>query len=143
MQQIFLHAAHGTVNRHIVVVEHDEQIVGRARGIVEPLKGESAAHGTIARNGHHMAPRSVGCHRHAECSRDGVAGMSAGKRVVFAFHRCGERTDAVQLAVGVKLCAPSRQNLMSVGLMPHIPHDAVVGRVKHIVQCHREFHYTQ
>ena len=69
--------------------------------------------------------------------------MSAGKRVVFAFKRGGEGTDAAQLAVGAELVAPSGQYLVSVGLMSDVPYEAVVGRVEDVVQCHRQLHDTE
>ena len=51
--------------------------------------------------------------------------------------------NAMQFAVGAELLAAPGQNLMSVGLMPYIPHDAVVRSIVHIVQSHSQFHGTQ
>ena len=74
--QIFLHAAHGRVDAHVVVVENDEHVVGRVGGIVESFKGQSAAHGAVADDCHHMSalvPRvSHGRQGHAQGRTDGV-----------------------------------------------------------------------
>ena len=49
----------------------------------------------------------------------------------------------MQHTVGGELLTAACQNLMSVGLMPHVPHDAVIGCVEDIMQSHRQFHYAQ
>jgi len=50
-----LHAAHRTINAHVVVVQNDEHVVGRVAGVVETFEGQTAAHGAIADHGHYMA----------------------------------------------------------------------------------------
>ena len=62
--------------------------------------------------------------------------MAAGKGVVFALLWRWEGTYAVQFAVGVKFVATPGDNFVAVGLMTHVPHNAVVGRVVHIVHGH-------
>ena len=76
LQKIFLHTANGTVDRHVVIVQDDEQVVIGGRHIVESLESQTAAHRTIADDGHHlrcglMALR-LRSHRHAQCCRDAV-----------------------------------------------------------------------
>ena len=39
--------------------------------------------------------------------------------------------------------APSRQHLVAVGLMPDVPDDAIVRRVKNIVQRDRQFDHAK
>ena len=143
VQQILLHAAHRTVNRHIVVVENNQQVVGRARHVVEPLEGQSAAHRTIADDRHDMPSAAIRRHSHAQGRRDRIAGVPAGERVVFAFGRTWKRTDAMQLPVRAEPVAPPRQYLVPVGLMPHVPHDTVLRRVENVMQGHRNLHRTQ
>ena len=46
----------------------------------------------------------------------------------------GEPAQPVQFAYGVELFAAAGENLVPVGLVPHVPHDAVVGGVEHVVQ---------
>ncbi len=50
---------------------------------------------------------------------------------------------SAQFAVGVELFPPSGQHLVCIGLMPHVPHDAVVGRVEDIVQGDGQFHHAE
>ena len=90
-----------------------------------------------------MPVGSLGGNGHAEGSRDGVRGMSADKGVVFALLGRGEGHDAVQFTVGGKLFPSAGQNLVAVGLVPHIPYDTVVGGIEDIVQCHGCLHHTE
>ena len=75
---------------------------------------------------------------HAQGCRDGVAGVTAGKGVKLTLQRRGERSDALELAIGVKPIASACQDFMAVCLMPHVPHNAVVGRLIDVVECHGE-----
>ena len=146
IQQVFLHAAHGVVDAHIVIVEDDEQVVGSGTYVVDTLESQSSAHGSVANDGYNMAlavAYFLRRHSHSQRCRDAVAGVPASEGVVFALHRRWERMQSAQLAVGGKLFATSRKNLMAVCLMAHIPHDAVLGRVENIVQSHCDFHHAE
>ena len=69
--------------------------------------------------------------------------MSAAESVVLALVGVWERFQSVQFAVGAESVAPACENLMSVCLMPHVPHDAVVGCLEHIVQSHGQLHCSK
>ena len=50
---------------------------------------------------------------------------------------------AAQSPIGTyrgELVAPTGDNLVCISLMPHIPHQFVVGRVEHIVEGKRQLH---
>ena len=88
LQQSLLQSAYAAVYAHVVVVEDDEHVVRRGRHVVESLKGQSAAHGAVAYNSHHMSLAVAGllCSQcHSQRGRNRVRGMSAHKTVVFAF----------------------------------------------------------
>ena len=53
------------------------------------------------------------------------------------------RAKAAQVPVGGESLPPARQYLVACCLMPHVPDDAVVGRVEDVVQGHRELHHAQ
>ena len=146
IQQIFLHASHTVVDRHVVVVQDDKQIVRMARHVVESFKRQSAAHAAIAYHSHHMAvclPFYLSSHSHAEGSRDRVAGMSAGEGIIFTLQRGREGAYAAQLSVGGEGLSASCEYLVSIGLMPHVPHDAVVRCLEHIVQSYSQLHCSK
>ena len=75
IQQVLLHATHRTVDRHIVVVEDDEQVVGRRRGVVQAFKSKTARHGAIANDGHDVAfliPFKTCGYSHAQSGGDAI-----------------------------------------------------------------------
>mgnify|MGYP003341586177 CR=1 FL=1 len=69
--------------------------------------------------------------------------MGGTKGIVGALATHRKSADSVQLAQGMHPLAPSGQDFVRIGLMAHIPHDAVVRRVEHIVQRHGEFNRTE
>ena len=58
LQEVFFHAAHSLVDRHVVVVEDDEQVVVGRRHVVQALEGQSATHRAVANDGHDFSPDS-------------------------------------------------------------------------------------
>ena len=48
VEEVFLHSSYGAVDAHVVVVEHDEHVVGGTRHVVESLESQSAAHRPVA-----------------------------------------------------------------------------------------------
>ena len=134
---------HVGINRHVIVVEHDNQVIRIGRGIVDALKGQSAADAGVTDDGNHLAAGvmlQLGGNRHSQRCRDGIRGMACSERVILALGGIGKTAQAVQLAVVVKLVATTGQYLVGIGLMAHVPHQAVVGRVEHVVQRHDDFH---
>ena len=144
-QQVLLHATHRTVDRHVIIVQDDKDIVRTGRHIVQALKGQAATHGTIANDGHHLPVfvLQLGGHGHAQCGRNTIGGMATDKRIIGTFLGRGKGAQPMQLAIRGELLAAASQDLMSISLMAHIPYDAVVGGVKHIVQCNRQLNNPQ
>ena len=66
VEQVLLHTANGSVYRHIVVVQDDEQVVGLARSIVQTLESQATAHCAVADNGYYVA-FGVVCHLGSYC----------------------------------------------------------------------------
>ena len=60
--------------------------------------------------------------------------MTNAERVVLALAATRECRDTVFLAQGGHARATARQDLVRVGLMAHVPHQAVVRRVEHVMQ---------
>ncbi len=68
--------------------------------------------------------------------------MTRHERIILAFIRIWETAQAIELAVGMEIVAATRKQLMSVGLVPHIPHNPVVGGVEHIVKGNSQLNRT-
>ena len=66
--------------------------------------------------------------------------MAGAESVIRAFIAFGETGDAVRHAQAAHRLAASGEYLVRIGLVPDVPHDAVVRRIEHIVQRYRQFH---
>ena len=62
--------------------------------------------------------------------------MRGAEGVVRALLTSRKAGDAAMLAQASHAAAPPGQDLVSIGLMPHVPHQPVVRRVEHVVQRH-------
>ena len=69
--------------------------------------------------------------------------MADAKGVVFGFFALGKAGQAVFHAHGVHARTPARQDFMRVGLVAHVPYQAVVRGVEHIVQRHGQLDAAQ
>jgi hypothetical protein len=69
--------------------------------------------------------------------------MSGDESVVFAFLRIGESADTAEFAQGAENLPPAGQYFVSVGLMSHVPNDAIVGRIEDVMQCDRQLRASQ
>ena len=136
--QILFHTPHTTIDTHIVVIEHDEQIIRHRRSIVQPLESQAPTHTAITDDRHDMTLLSLPLsrHRHTQSHRNRHRSMSARSRVIHTLLRRGKRLDAPQMAIRMKRLTPARENLMHIRLMPHVPHDTILRRIKDIMQSH-------
>ena len=69
--------------------------------------------------------------------------MAAAEGVVFALVGVWEGFEAVEFSVGAEHVTAACQYLVGVSLMTHVPDDAVVGRIEHIVHGNGEFYRSQ
>src|SRR5271163_4111306 len=65
--------------------------------------------------------------------------MRGAERVVDAFRALGETGKPVAFADGADAVSTSREDLVGIGLMAHVPDDAIDWRVENVVECNREF----
>ena len=141
-REVAIERADGRRYRHVVVVEHHQQIdVGRDAGVVQRLEGHPRAHRAVTDHGHVTAP--VGAfvlalrarrHGHPECRRDRRRRMRRAERVVLALDAAGKAGNAAELAQPCHLLAPAGQDLVRVRLMTDVPDDPVARRVEHVVK---------
>ncbi len=66
--------------------------------------------------------------------------MSGGESIVRTLVGVRESAESAHLAVSGKSLAASGKELVAVGLMSDVPHDAVVGCVENIVKCYGKLH---
>ena len=145
LRKVAVESAHGGADAHVVVVQHHQQVaVGHAR-VVERLEGHAGTHRAVANNGYRMAvvALALGGQCHAQGCRDAGAGMRRAKGVVDALGALRKARDAAQLAQRVHAVAAAGQDLVRVGLVAHVPHQAVFRGVEDMVQGHGQLHRAQ
>ena len=143
--QIAVQRTHWRTDGHVVVVEHHQQVaIGHPR-IVQGLKRHARCHRAVADDGHRMAllallTRGQG---HAQGGRDAGRGVRRAKRIELTLVTPRKPRQAVALPQSGHLVPTSGQDFVGIGLVAHIPHQAVMGGVEDIVQRHRQFHRAQ
>jgi len=138
--QVLVERAHRRADRHVVVVE-DHQQVGHATGVrhaavVERLEGHAGGHRAVADDGHRVALLALllGGQCHAERGRDRGAGVRRAEGVVLALVAARKAAQAAELAQRAHAVAPAGEDLVRIGLVAHVPHQPVFGRVEDMVQ---------
>ena len=143
-----VHAAEIAGDRHLVVVEHDDEVAALLGRVVQPLERHARTERTVPDHGDHIAdaaarPLHVAGFRQAAGQGDRSAGVPEHELVVFAFVGVGE---AGHLAETVRIhirAGPPREHLVDVALVGHVEHDAVARRVEDAMQGHRGLHHAQ
>ena len=137
LEQVVLQRPRSLVDGHVVVVENHQQVGGLVGpGVVQPLEGQAAGHRAVADDGHHLAPLApersgLG---HAVGRRDRHRGVPSAESVVFALGHTRKAADAPQLTLGAERLEAARDDLVGIGLVADVPHDAVLRRIIDIVQ---------
>ena len=128
------------VDRHVVVVEHNQQVVLIHRGVVQSLESQTAGHRPVADDSYDVL---VSADIHAQRSGNRVAGMSCDEGVVLALCGVGEGREPFELSVCMKTVPSTREDLMRVSLMTYVPNELVLRGVEHIMEGYRQLDSTQ
>ncbi len=132
-------------DRHLVVVQDDDEIRTHLAGVVERLVREAAGKRAVAEHGddRFVASRMIARFRHAQRRRNARACMTGTEAVVLGLAAHREARQTAALANRRKAIAPPGQNLMHVALMADVPNDPVGGQVQHLVQRERQLDDAQ
>lgn len=128
-------------DRHVIVVENDDQTVARLFGVVHRLIGHARRHRAVADHGDALARRAgdlVG-NRKAQRRRDRGRAVRRTERVVFALRPLGEARQPAALAQRADAIAAAGQDLVRIALVTDVPHQPVGGRVEHIMDRDGQF----
>ena len=139
------HRADRRGDRHVVVVEDDDQPRLEVSGIVHRLIGHAGRHGAVADDGDDpvVPALEVAGDRHAEPGRDRGRGMRRAEWVVLALRAPGEARQPAGLAERPDPVAPAGQDLVRIGLVADVPDQAVARRVEDIVERDRQLDHAE
>ena len=113
--------------------------------MVQCFKRYTCRHGAITDNGNAL-PTGIlltGGHGHAQSRAYGGAGMAHTKGIVLTLSPLREAGQAVLAPDSAHLFTAACEDLVWVGLVAHIPYQAVFRCIENIVQRHREFEYAK
>ncbi len=132
-------------DRHVVVVEDDDQAAVHGAGVVDRLVGHAGGHCAVADDGDHVvvATVDVAGDGHAETGGNRRRGVRRSEGIVGALRAPGEAGQAAPLAEGADALAATGEDLVRVGLVADVPDQPVARGVEHPVQRHRQLDDAQ
>ena len=144
-REIIAHRAGRRGDRHVIVVQDDDQPAVHRTGIVHRLIGHAGAHRAVADDGDDVvvAALQVTRHRHAEAGGDRGRAVRRAERIVVAFRPPGETAEAAALAQRADAVAPPGQDLVRIGLMANIPDQPVARRIEDMMDRHRQLDHAE
>ena len=149
--KIAVHATEILGDRHLIVVDDDDEITALFGSVVQSFESDRRAQRTVADDGDDVA--DFACSRsgmlHITCfgktagKGDGRAGMAQHEGIMLAFQRIGEtRHLAEPRLVQIRLGAPGK-HLVHVALVGDIENETVTWRTEHAVQRHGKLHHAR
>ena len=135
-RQVGRHRADRRRDRHVVVVENDDQPRVHRAGVVHGLIGHARGHRAVADHGDDvvLAAGKVARHRHAQRRGDRGRGVGGAERIVVALGALGETGQSAAGAQGADAVAAAGEDLVRVGLMADVPDQPVARRVEDVMQ---------
>ena len=140
--QIRRQPAHRRRDRHVVIVQDDDQARARDRRVVHRLIGHAGAHGAVADHGDDVAAfLFLQFARHRETQAGGNRGRTVrgAERVVDALRPFGKAVEAAALADRTDPVAPLGEDLVGIALMADIPDQDVFRRIEQIMDRRGQF----
>ena len=144
--QVALERTHVGVDAHVVVVEDHQEVLGfQITRLIEALEGHPRGHGAVSDDGdaREVLFLQVPRHGHAQGGGDARAGVPGAEMVVDALISFLESREPMVLTEGVEAVLSPREDFVGIGLMTHIPDDAVLQEVEAVHEGHCQFHGTQ
>ena len=138
--EIVRHRPHRRRNRHPIVVQNDDEPALRGARIVQRLIGHAGGQRTIADDGGDpvASASEVPDDSHAEGGGDRRRGMRGAERIELAFAALGKAGQSSSHPQHVDTVAAAGQNLVRIGLVPHVPDEPVARRVEDVVKRNRQ-----
>ena len=124
------------VDRPLVVVEHDDELLGGLRDVVESFQSRAAGEGGIAGDGDHVGVvvREVACGGHAEGGGEGGAGVTGTVAVVLGLGAQKEAVEAFVSPDRMDLRGAAGEHLVDVALVGDVEDEVVLRCGEHAVE---------
>jgi hypothetical protein len=130
----------------LVVVEDDDEALGRGDDVVEGLERHAAGEGRVAANRDDVLRRAaeIAGRGHAEGGGEGGAGVAGAEGVVLALAPVEETAGAAGLAeLAEELAAAAGEELVHVALVGDVEDELIVGRREDAMQRESELDHAE
>ena len=134
-------AADGRADRHLVVVEDDQELLAEPGGVVQRLEDDPRGEGPVADDGDRVPvgpAHQLVARLQAQGRRGRAAGVAGHEQVVAALRRVGVAHQAPLGPDRVQLGGAAGDQLVRVDLVAGVPDQAVLGEVERQVQGQAE-----
>ena len=137
-REIAAHRADRLRDRHVIVVQYDDQARIRCTCIVHALESHAGTHRAVADHRYDVSllAGEITPHRHAKTGRNRGRGMTGTERVELGFASFCEAGKPVLLAKRLDLFPAAGKDLVRIGLMADIPDQPVMRGLEHVMKRH-------
>ena len=143
----FGQSADARTDRHLVVVQDDDEILFQPAGIVHGLEDDARGEGAVADHGQDvplsLGPQQFVAHAKSQGSGHATTGVAGHKEVIFAFGRIGIAHQPALRPHGGKFVVAAGQHLVGVNLMARVPDEPIVAEIERGVEGDGQFHHAQ
>ena len=132
-------------NRHLVVVQDDDQVFVEVAGVVERLEGQAGGHRPVADDGDGAAVILLEGLGEGDAQGGGDRGRAVAglEGVVGAFLEFGKAAQPLVLAQGGESLPAAGDDLVGIALVADIPDELVMRGVEDEVQGERQLDHTE
>ena len=143
--EVFADGANVLGDAPLVVIENDDQAFGRVLDVIERLVGNAVGQRRVAHDADNvlLAARFVAARGHAEGSRQRRPSVSGAETIVGTFRTEREPHGAAALTDLRECLATSRDELMNVDLMAHVPDKRILRAIEHAVHRQRQLDHAE
>src|SRR5207244_7712664 len=140
LAEVLRQPADGRADRHLVVVEDDQELGLPLADVIEGLEAEAARDRRVADDDRDplAAPAQVPGRGEPLPDREAGARVAAVEHVVLGLAPTREPADSAELAKGSEPLEPAGQELVGVGLVTGVPADPVTRRLEQPMERDRQ-----
>ena len=143
----FGQTADSRTDRHLVVVEDDDQVLLQTAGVVHGLEDDAAGKCPVADDRHDvprlLGPQQVVAAAQAQGRSHAAAGVAGEKQVVVALGRVRVAHQAPLGPHRLELVVPAGDHLMGIHLVAGVPNQAIAAEIEAGVQGQGQLHHPQ
>src|SRR5687768_2768802 len=144
-REILRHRADVRRDRHLVVVQHDDEVAPRCTGVVEALVRKPAGKRAITeyRDDLERFAVQIAAGRHSQSCRDRRGCVSGAERVELAFAALQKSGESVFLTQRLHAVISAGEKLVRISLVADVPDDLVSWRVEHRMNRNGKLDYAE